>query len=110
MASLSDARVGPSALGARARLADCLEHLGCLVNLFRGSNARLERALDPRVVQRRVLPGKVDAPFGSDDRGLQSGLLFRLEEGERAARKRIAIPVLDCPHLELGGDLGMYLG
>src|SRR5690348_6887824 len=77
------------------------EDRGCLVDLLGGANARFERALDPRVVERGVLAGKVNASLRRHDRVLEARLLFRLEQRERAPCVGIAIPILDGAALEL---------
>ena len=78
-----------------------------LVDLDRGTHARLDRALDPRVRERRVLAGEVDSSFGRDDPVVQQRLLLRVEEGERPARELVVVPHLRSADLELVGRLGM---
>jgi hypothetical protein len=58
------------------------------VDLLGGLDPRFERALDPGVVQRAVLPGEVDPALRSNDVGLELGLLLGREEGEGRLRIR----------------------
>ena len=69
------------------------------MHLGRGAHARLDRALDPRVGERRVLAGEVDPALGRADRVVQQRLLAGIEERERAAGELVVVPHLRCPDL-----------
>ena len=71
------------------------------VDLGGGAEAGLDRTLDPRVRERRVLAGEVDATFGRDDRLVEQRLLSGIEERERATGELVVVPHLRRAHLEL---------
>src|SRR4051812_12279918 len=77
------------------------------VDLARCTQAGLDRALYPRVMQRRVLAREVDATLRRDDVRIQQRLLRRLEQRERATGVWIVVPHLRRADLELFLDLRM---
>jgi hypothetical protein len=76
-----------------------------MVNGERGAQTRFEAALDPGMMQRSMFPGKMDPPFRLDDLLMEKGLLSRVEQGERAACKRIDMPQMRATCLEFIPDL-----
>src|SRR3990172_12507729 len=62
------------------------------VDLSRGAYPRLQRALDPGVVERAVLAGEVAPPLRLEDGGLEGCLLLGREQGEGAACPAVAVP------------------
>src|SRR4051812_38988184 len=73
-------------------LGDWLQDRRGLVDFPRGPDARLQRPLNPRVVERRVLACEVDPTFRRHDVGLEARLLAGLEQSEGAAGVRVPVP------------------
>src|SRR4029453_6339151 len=80
-----------------------------IVDLPRGTQPRLDRALDPRVRERGVLAGEMDASLGRDDVLVEQALLRRLEQRERAAGIRVLVPHPRRANLEAVDDLRVDL-
>lgn len=70
---------------------------------------RLQRPLDPGMVKRGMFAREIDATFGTYDFVVEQGLLARVEESERAARKFIVVPHPGCADLEFFQHLRMDL-
>src|SRR5258706_11804429 len=94
--------------GGRRRSSSCrAEASARLMDLVRGAQARLDRPLDPRMLQRRMLAGEMNAPLGLDDVRVEQRLLPGVEQRERAARELVVVPHLGRADFELLDDLRM---
>lgn len=70
----------------------------------RRTQAGFNRALEPRVRQRHVLTGEMDASLRLDDVVVQQRLLLGIEERERAAGEFVVVPHLAALCLLLASE------
>src|SRR5438552_15049662 len=75
------------------------------VNCAGGMQARLDGAINPGMLARRVFASKINPAFGFDDVGMQPPLLSRLEKRKSSARVFIAVPEVRCADFEFVDNL-----